>query len=43
MKVERDKGNEAVRLAEFNDLEETVADIASRVEAMEKTRQDTQP
>jgi hypothetical protein len=35
MKVERDKSNEAVSLAEFNDLEETVADIASRV-AMEK-------
>jgi hypothetical protein len=36
MREEQDKGNEAVSLAEFNDLEETVADIASRVEAVEK-------
>jgi hypothetical protein len=30
MKEERDKGNEAVGLAEFNDLKDTVADHALR-------------
>ena len=33
---EQDKGNEAVSIAEFNDLKDTVADITSRVEAVEK-------
>jgi peptidoglycan hydrolase CwlO-like protein len=36
MKQERDKEHEAVSLAEFNDLKGAVADIASRVEAVEK-------
>jgi len=36
MREERDKRNEAVSLAEFNDLKLKVADITSRVEAVEK-------